>query len=710
MERVFEAINGVFSFIGPLSDFLWEFPTNFGWYSNIPILGNISFAIILLLGSGIFFSFRIGFMQVTYFKKGIRTMTEKRVVETGISSLASFFLSSAMRVGPGNILGVTGAIAAGGPGALFWMWISAFFGMAVAYMEGVLAQIFKEKKDDEFVGGLPFYGRKLLGNKVWIGIFLSVLYILYALCCLPAQGFNVVSSVGRMAEIITAINGVFSFIGPLSDFLWEFPTNFGWYSNIPILGNISFAIILLLGSGIFFSFRIGFMQVTYFKKGIRTMTEKRVVETGISSLASFFLSSAMRVGPGNILGVTGAIAAGGPGALFWMWISAFFGMAVAYMEGVLAQIFKEKKDDEFVGGLPFYGRKLLGNKVWIGIFLSVLYILYALCCLPAQGFNVVSSVGRMAEIITGKTIVSGSAFYYIVGTIIVILTAAIAFGGIKKVSRWTDMMVPVMAVLYIVVVLLLIILNFTRIPYFFGSVFAGAFKPEAFFGGVFGTVLAQGVKRGLMSNEAGQGTITMSAAAADAKHPCEQGVIASLGVFLDTIVICTLTGFVVVMAHCWTGADAEAWQALDKLPKYTESIAVLTPGTAMNGIVTFLVTLCFCLFAFTCLLGMISFSEIAANRIRKDKICINFVRCIGLFVAGFGILCNIAGLELGNLWAFSDLGNILIVYFNVPIVYVGAKYVFRATRHYKKNDGTPFTSEIIGRNDCTYWDERAKKK
>ena len=106
MERVFEAINGVFSFIGPLSDFLWEFPTNFDWYSSIPILGNISFAIILLLGSGIFFSFRIGFMQVTYFKKGIRTMTEKRVVETGISPLASFFLSSAMRVGPGNILGV----------------------------------------------------------------------------------------------------------------------------------------------------------------------------------------------------------------------------------------------------------------------------------------------------------------------------------------------------------------------------------------------------------------------------------------------------------------------------------------------------------------------------------------------------------------------------------------------------------------------------
>ena len=511
-----------------------------------------------------------------------------------------------------------------------------------------------------------------------------------------------------MQEVFESINGIFAFIGPLSDFLWDFPTNFEWYASIPLLGNFSFAIILLLGSGIFFSFRIGFMQVTHFKKGIGIMTEKRTVDTGISPLAAFLLSSAMRVGPGNIIGVTGAIAVGGPGALFWMWISAFFGMAVAYMEGVLAQIFKEKKDDEFIGGLPFYGRKLLGNKVWIGVFLSLLYILYAFCCLPAQGFNVVSSLGRMAEIVTGSSIASDSAFYYVVGALTIVLTAIIAFGGIKKVTKWTDKMVPVMAVLYIVTVLVLIVLNIGSVPYFFGAVFSGAFRPEAFFGGMFGTVLAQGVKRGLMSNEAGQGTITMSAAASDAKHPCEQGILASIGVFLDTIVICTLSGFVVVMAHCWDGPNAEAWSGLDKLQKFTESIAQLTPGTAANAIVTFLITLCFGMFAYTCLLGMISFSEIAANRIRKDRGFINIVRGIALFVAAFGILCNIAGLELGNLWAFSDLGNILIVFFNVPVVYVGSRYVLRATKHYKKNDGTPFTSEVIGRNDCAFWDERAK--
>ena len=513
-----------------------------------------------------------------------------------------------------------------------------------------------------------------------------------------------------MQQIFESINGIFSFIGPLSDFLWDFPTNFEWYAKIPLLGNFSFAIILLLGSGLFFSFRLGFMQVTHFKKGIKVMTEKRTVKTGISPLAAFLLSSAMRVGPGNIIGVTGAIAVGGPGALFWMWISAFFGMAVAYMEGVLAQIFKEKKDDEFVGGLPFYGRKLLGNKVWVGVFLSLLYILYALCCLPAQGFNVVSSIGRMAEIATSTSIATDSMFYYIVGAAIVVLTAFVAFGGIRKVTKWTDKMVPVMAVLYIATVLVLILLNLGSVPYFFKAVFGGAFTPEAVFGGLFGTVLAQGVKRGLMSNEAGQGTITMSAAASDAKHPCEQGMLASIGVFLDTIVICTLSGFVVVMAHCWDGADAEAWMAMDKLPKFTESVATLTPGTAANAIVTFLITLCFCMFAYTCLLGMISFSEIAANRISKGRKFINGVRIVALFVAAFGILCNIAGLELGNLWAFSDLGNILIVYFNVPIVYVGAKYVFRATKHYKQNDGTAFTSSVIGRDDCKFWDERAKNQ
>ena len=348
-----------------------------------------------------------------------------------------------------------------------------------------------------------------------------------------------------MEQLFESINNIFRFVIPISDFFWEFPTNFDWYANIPVLGNFSLAIILLVGSGIFFTIKTGFIQVTHFSKGIKLLARKKQEETGISSLAAFFLSSAMRVGPGNILGVTGAIAVGGAGALFWMWVSAFFGMATAYVEAVLAQIFKEKKNDEFVGGLPFYGKKLLGNQLWAGIALSVLYIIYAMCCLPAQGFNGVSSIGQMAEIVTGSSIANTSVFYYIVAVLLIALTALVVFSGIKKLTKVTDKMVPIMAVVYVVTVLLLITLNLDKLPYFFKAVFGGAFTPEAVFGGTFGTVLAQGVKRGLMSNEAGQGTITMAAGAASCEHPCEQGLVQSIGVFLDTIVICSLTGFVV---------------------------------------------------------------------------------------------------------------------------------------------------------------------
>ena len=508
-----------------------------------------------------------------------------------------------------------------------------------------------------------------------------------------------------MQQLFQAINQVFTFIGPLSDFLWDFPTNFEWYQKIPILGNFSLAVILLLGSGIFFTFKLGFIQVTHFKKGVKLIAKRKHAAIGISSGAAFFLSTAMRVGPGNIVGVTGAIAVGGPGALFWMWVSAFFGMSIAYVESVLAQIFKEKKKDEFVGGLPFYGKKLLGNQAWVGVALSVLYILYAMCCLPAQGYNVVSSIGEMAGIVTGTMIPVDSAFSYIVAAVIVAATAILAFGGIKKVTRVTNKMVPVMAVVYILTVLVLILLNLNQLPYFFKAVFGGAFTARAVFGGTFGTVLVQGVKMGLMSNEAGQGTITMPAAAADCEDPCDQGIISAVGVFLDTMVICTLSGFVVIMAHCWSTSEAAEWEALDKLGKFNASIAQLTPGTAMNNVMTILVSFCFCLFAYTCLIGMITFSEIAANRISQSMKLTQGIRILGIFTVTFGILCSLAGLELGNLWAFSDLGNILIVFANIPILYRGSDYVIKATKHYKAADGTPFTSRTIGSEEL-YWDEK----
>ena len=510
-----------------------------------------------------------------------------------------------------------------------------------------------------------------------------------------------------MENLFAALNAVLSFVTPVSDFFWDFPKMFDFWKAIPILGSFSLAIIVLVGSGIYFTFRLSFIQVRKFKAGIQTLTEHRQISTGVSPLTAFLLSTAMRVGPGNIIGVTGAIAAGGPGALFWMWISAFFGMATAYTEATLAQIFKEKRGDTFVGGLPFYARRLCGNKACVGALLSGMYIFYALMCLPAQGLNVITSAGAIAEMVTGLHFELQSTFYYVGSVVVLALVAFMAFGGIKRIGKWADRLVPVMAVIYIVTVLLLIVTNLDSVPYFFGAVFAGAFTPEAIFGGFFGTALLQGVKRGLMSNEAGQGTITMAAAAADAKHPCEQGIISALGVFLDTHVICTMTGFIIVMAHQW-GVNPEAWKAAKTYPKFLLSMNAMAPEM-LQTLVLILVSICFCLFAYTCVIGFVSFSEISANRISSNQTFINFIRILCIFVAAFGISCNIAGYDLSNLWAFSDLANIIMVYANVPMIYLGFKYVLRATNHYCQKDNSDFNSKVVGIK-VDYWDRKSSEK
>ena len=511
-----------------------------------------------------------------------------------------------------------------------------------------------------------------------------------------------------MEHLLYVISTVCGKIKTVSDLFWDFPTNFEWYSNIPILGNFSLAIILLVGSGIYFTIRLRFVQVRKFKRGIEVLKNSKA-KTGISPLASFFLSTAMRVGPGNILGVTGAVSVGGPGALLWMWVSAFFGMATAFVESTLSQIFKERKGEEYIGGMAFYGKRLLKNSVAVGVVLSLMYIIYALLCFPAQGFNSVSAMGRIASIICGQELPTDHAVYWIGFVVILIAVVAVSFGGTRKIAKVTDVLVPIMAIVYVLTVLILIIINVDRIPWFFYAVFTEAFKPKAVFGGAFGIVLMQGVKRGLMSNEAGQGTITMAAAASDAKHPCDQGCVQTVGVFLDTMVISTLTGFVVIMGRVWLTSASDAWFSLDKLPKYLASVAELTPGSAFNNIVTLLVSLCFGLFAFTCLLGFMSFSEICANRISKKKAFINVIRVLNIIVISFGILTSIVGMDLAALWELSDFANILIALCNIPLLYIGFKYVKKALIHYEKKDNTPFDSKVAG-IDVTVWDEKADEK
>lgn len=502
-----------------------------------------------------------------------------------------------------------------------------------------------------------------------------------------------------MQELFGTVNNLFAFIGPISDAVWDFPTQFTWYRSIPLLGQMSFAVILLLGMGMYFTVRTRGIQWLSLTRAIPIMRRRQSDQNGISALASFLLGLAMRAGPGNIVGVTGAITVGGPGALFWMWVAALFGMATAFMESVLAQLFKEKKNTEYVGGLPFYGRRIVGNKRFVGIFLSIAFMTYALFNVPVQTFNVFTAIGMIADTATGTVSERQSPLYYGIAIIMITSCAWLILGGIRRVTAYTNYLVPIKAAVFCGISLLIVLINLPMVPSFFSAVVVGAFAPDALFGGAMGVALAEGVRRGLMSNEAGQGTITMAAAAADNNHPCEQGLVQSLGVFFDTIVICTLTGFIVVLAHLWTDSASSAQWATDsasRIGTYLASVEALVPAVIANGVIIILAA-CYCLFAFTTLLGMISFAEISANFISRANGFIVAVRILGSLVfVPFGALTVLAGLELGNLWTITDLSNIVMVYLNIPILLLGAPLVYKALAHYRATNGGKFISADIG--------------
>lgn len=514
-----------------------------------------------------------------------------------------------------------------------------------------------------------------------------------------------------MKHLFEVVNRIFAFIVPISDFLWNFPKDVDAYARIPVLGQFSFAMLLLIGSGIYFTIRMRGVQFRKFVRSIRIATVRTASETGISPFAAFMLSSAMRVGPGNIMGVTGAVSVGGPGAVFWMWVAAAFGMALAFVEATLAQLYKEKKDDQYVGGLPFYGMKILGNRKWVGIALSLLFIGYALLNVPSQTFHLFTALGSVASTVAGTTYSRTSGVYYGIGLFLIVYISAIVLGGLKRVVKVVNVWVPVMAVLYCGIVLTLVFLNWRLIPFFFGAVFSGAFSPEAVFGGAFGIALQQGVKRGLMANEAGQGTITMAAAAASNDHPVEQGLVQSMGVFFDTMIVCSMAGFVSVMAQLWTSPAGIVWEAIreDKLLVFMTAAKQLAPGTAFDAPVQALLSLCYALFASMTLIGMITFAEISANMISRKRTFLLGLRATGaLFLVPFGVLTVLADLQLGNIWYLADMLNILVVFANVPILLIGQKHVFRALEHYERTGGKEgFVSKRDIGLDSPYWTQES---
>ena len=475
-----------------------------------------------------------------------------------------------------------------------------------------------------------------------------------------------------MQAVFEAINGVFGFIGPLSDLLWDFPTNFEWYRNIPILGNISLAIIVLLGSGIFFTIKLGFIQVTHFKKGIRLLTEKRSVQTGITPLAAFLLSAAMRVGPGNIIGVTGAIAVGGPGALFWMWISALLGMVTKYSEVTLAVHYRQKnKHGDWVGGPMYYIQNGLGKKwKWLGVLFAIFGVFAVFGTGNATQVNtIVASIDTALISFGVMEAGSTSTLNLILGIVITILVGLILLGGIKRIGHVAERLVPIMALLYVVLGLGVIIVHIGNLPAAFSSIIKGAFNPTAVTGGVVGamfTAVQKGVARGIFSNEAGLGTASIAHAGAEVNDPVQQGLFGVFEVFVDTIIICTFTALVILCSGVPITFGAAAGAEL--------TISGFT--STYGNWITIFTAVAMCCFAFTTILGWGLYGARCSEYLFGEKVIKPFMVIYSL-VAIIG-----ATVKLDLLWSIAETFNGMMAIPNLIAVALLSPVVLKLTKEY----------------------------
>lgn len=451
----------------------------------------------------------------------------------------------------------------------------------------------------------------------------------------------------------------------------------GWiYSNILFW--------LLLGTGIYFTIRTGFVQVKMFPEGIRVLTEKSH-EGGISSFQALMIATASRVGTGNIAGVATAIAAGGPGAVFWMWITAIIGSASAFVESTLAQIYKKKEGAIFKGGPAYYIEQALGKR-WLGtIFAAILVITFAFGFNGLQAYNIASSL----ECYAGD---SYRLWAVITGVVLALISAAVFFAGAHKISTLSSVLVPAMAAVYIIMGISITIANIRFIPEIFGEIFRQAFDFKAVAGGFAGSCMVTGIKRGLFSNEAGMGSAPNAAASADVSHPVKQGLVQVISVFIDTGIICTTTVFIVLC----TGRFTEG-KGFDGIPLVQESVRTLF-GDA--GVV--ILTIAVIMFAFTSLIGNYFYAEFNMKFITEDKKAINIFRGVSAFLIFTGANSN---MQLA--WNIADITMAGMAVVNIGAIILLGKIAKDALDNYNEQRhlglDPVFYAEDIGLDNTELW-------
>lgn len=457
-------------------------------------------------------------------------------------------------------------------------------------------------------------------------------------------------------------------------------------------------IYLCLGVGLFYSLGSRFMQLRHFKEMIKLMFEGKSSEAGVSSFQALSMALAGRVGTGNIAGVATAIAYGGPGAVFWMWMMAFLGAGSAFVEATLGQVYKEKQDGQFRGGPAYYIEKGLRLK-WYAVLFSIVTVLATGVLLPGVQAN---SIAAGVENAFGTSPA-------VTGIVLIVILGVIIFGGVKRIARVAEVIVPFMALGYILVALIIVFSNFSQLPAVLTLIFTSAFGADAVFGGILGSAIMWGVKRGIYSNEAGQGTAPHAASAAEVSHPAKQGLVQAFSVYVDTWFVCTATAFMILVTGMYNVTPEGMLPLVNNLgdlepgPVYTQqAVESVFPGFGAPFVA---VALFF--FAFTTIMAYFYMAETNLaylNRFRKRE-----WTNIALKLAIMGVVYYGSVKTAGLAWTLGDIGVGSMAWLNIIAILLLTKPAFKVLRDYeqqKKAGKDPVFDPVkLGITGADFWEK-----
>ncbi|MGS2723345.1 alanine/glycine:cation symporter family protein [Porticoccus sp. GXU_MW_L64] len=470
-------------------------------------------------------------------------------------------------------------------------------------------------------------------------------------------------------------------------------------------------IYLCLAAGLFYTVLTRGMQIRLFREMLRLITSGKSSEKGISPFQALAMSLSGRVGTGNIAGVAAAIGFGGPGAIFWMWVVAIFGAATAYVEASLAQIYKEVHEGEYRGGPAYYIEKAIGQK-WYAWLFAIVTILACGFLLPtvqsnAIGNAVVHTIGEGSLIQTSMGTFSTTKI--ITGATIVTILGFIIFGGVKRIASFAQIVVPFMALAYIITACIVVFLNIDQLPGIFSMIFNDAFTPMAGFGAAIGW----GVKRGVYSNEAGQGTTPHAAAAAEVQHPAQQGLVQAFSVYIDTLFVCTATAFMILITGAYNVGTAETGFLIQNLPANVSANSPAFTQLAIESVIpgagSPFISVALFFFAFTTIMA---YYYIAESNVMYLKRSLKLPGVILALKIGLMIVVFYGTVKAANLaWGLGDIGVGLMAWTNIIgmlIIFFLGRPAIKALRDYeaqrqRKVDQYNFDPDKLGIKNADFW-------